>query len=252
MFVGQSASRSSPAEPASAQLQVHDMSLLTQLKATRGARWVIRPAWRWARRTIALAADRAQDVKRGIDTSAPGGSLQSVFTDDTGYEPLPYRSIRRVHGRLAVSANDVLFDVGCGKGRIFCYFAQTPIRRCVGIERVPLYVAAARDNARRLRRSAPIEVRQENAAETDYTEATIILIFNPFGPGTMARVREQVYRSVEAAPRRVRIVYVNALFDQVWAEAGWLRRTQCFTLPYKGRWKMNVSVWDSDTIHAQI
>jgi precorrin-6B methylase 2 len=217
----------------------------TPVVALQGLRPLLRPIWHAARRGAMLTAWRVQDWRYGIDTYIAGGFGKPVFEDDAGYEPLSYRSIRRLRDALSPVPEDVLFDVGCGKGRIVCSFARHPIRRCVGIERVPAYAAAARCNAQRLRgRRAPIEIREGDAATADYTEATIILLFNPFGPDTMRRLIERIRCSLDNKPRRLRIVYVNARFENVFEEAGWLRPVRALSLPYRGKWRMKASIWE--------
>ena len=229
------------------------MSLASQVKAIPGMRAVVRPAWRWFRQASRHGRDRLQDWWLGIDTTAPGGRLAPAFADDTGYEPLSYAAIRRLHRFLQVTADDTLFDVGCGKGRILCCFARWPIGKCVGIERVADYVVAARNNAARVAgRRAPIEVRQQEAAEADYSEATIILLFNPFGLDTMRRVADRIRLSWESRPRRLRIAYVNALSEEVWEEADWLRTTHTFVLPFRGKWKMKAVIWEAGSILSEV
>jgi precorrin-6B methylase 2 len=125
---------------------------------------------------------------------------------------------------LKPSDEDVVYDVGCGMGRILCAFARRPVRKCVGIEISTEYAERARQNAKRLKGSkAPIEIIIADAAEADYSEGTIYCLFNPFGTKTLEVVLERIHQSVKQCPRRIRIAYFNAAFENVLESCDWLR-----------------------------
>jgi SAM-dependent methyltransferase len=139
------------------------------------------------------------------------------------YQAGNYWNIRRIIGVLDVSADDVFYDIGCGKGRCLCMLARLPIRRVVGIELDPVLVSAARKNAERLRRRrAPIEVRCQDAATADYSEGTIYFLYSPFGPATMRDVLNGIQKSLVVQPRKITIIYYNAMFGDVLLTCGWL------------------------------
>lgn len=220
----------------------------TTIKLYTALKTGVRPFWRWGRRAIKAINWRLQDRIYGIDTYVPGGFGRPTFADDeTGYEPLSYRSLRRIRQVLgSLSEEDVVFDVGCGKGRIVCFFARSKVSKCVGIERVAAYAQAARNNASNMRsRMADIDIWEIDATTADYSEATIMILFNPFGPDTMRRVLGQIRSSLDRSPRRLRIIYVNALHEEVFNEVDWLRCTRAIMLPYKRRWPMKASFWET-------
>lgn len=67
---------------------------------------------------------------------------------------------------LKLSENDVLFDLGCGDGRLLCHAVkQVPGLRCVGIEIDPIYVERAMQRLQELPEEAQsrIEIRCQDA-----------------------------------------------------------------------------------------
>ena len=58
-------------------------------------------------------------------------------------------------------------------------------------------------------RVAPIDIRTENAVETDYGSGTIYYMFNPFGRATLAAVIERIQQTLVEKPRGIWIVYHN-------------------------------------------
>jgi SAM-dependent methyltransferase len=127
---------------------------------------------------------------------------------------------------LQLTPEDVIFDVGCGAGRLLCVASLFGCRRCVGIELSPSLCALARQNVADLRiRRSEIEIRQSDAALADYSSGTVFLFCNPFGADTMRAVLERIHESVVEHPRSVRILYVHPYpeHQDVLREAKWLR-----------------------------
>lgn len=149
----------------------------------------------------------------GIKTeSVDSFRFRNVCTDATRYEAIPYWLLDRVVQVVKPRPEDVFFDIGCGKGRALAMFARCPIKKCVGVEIDPVLGQVAQQNAASLRgRVAPIEVRVENAAETDYGSGTIYFMFNPFGPATLTAVLRKIQESLIKQPRKICVVYYNPL-----------------------------------------
>jgi precorrin-6B methylase 2 len=163
------------------------------------------------------------DPKRGFPYAKP--QEKARHKDSVIYQGADYWNIRRVIHTLQPQENDVFYDIGCGMGRCLCMFARLPLRSVVGIELDPLLVETARSNATRLRgKRTPIEIRCQDAATADYSAGTIYFLYFPFGTETMRDVLESIKRSIDENPRRVTIVYYNAMFGQVLQNVTWLKR----------------------------
>jgi tRNA A58 N-methylase Trm61 len=109
-------------------------------------------------------------------------------------------------------------------GRILCAFARKDVSKCIGIEISTELAERARQNAAQLKgRKAPVEIRVGDAAQADYSEGTIYCLYNPFGTKTLQAVTERVHQSVRECPRRIRVAYFNAAFENVMESCRWLR-----------------------------
>jgi len=155
----------------------------------------------------------ANDKFYGIKTeSVDSFRFRTVCADATRYEAIPYWLLRRIVQIVKPGPEDVFFDIGCGKGRALALFARWPIKKSVGVEIDPALGQIALQNVATLRgRVAPIEVRVENASETDYSSGTIFFMFNPFGPATLTAVLTRIQESLVKRPRRICVVYYNPL-----------------------------------------
>ncbi|MFZ2639456.1 MAG: class I SAM-dependent methyltransferase [Verrucomicrobiia bacterium] len=165
----------------------------------------------------------ANDMRHGIETeSVDSFRFRDVCADAARYEAVPYWLLKRIVQVVKPCPEDVFFDIGCGKGRALAMFALCPIRKCVGVEIDPALAQVAERNAASLKgRVASIEIRTENAAETDYSSGTIYFMFNPFGAATLDAVLKQIRESLVKQPRKICVVYYNPLYlDVLRAELG--------------------------------
>jgi len=76
-----------------------------------------------------------------------------------------------------VTSEDVVYDIGCGDGRIVIMAAKRFGARGVGIELDPARLKEARHNAREAGVEDMIEFRQEDATKSDYSEATVVTMY---------------------------------------------------------------------------
>lgn len=157
--------------------------------------------------------------------SVPGLISERSHNDNYAYSTPDYLDLRRMLRRAQLGTSDVLYDIGCGMGRLLCLAARRRISKCIGIELHAGLAEIARRNAERLRkRIAPIEIRTQDAATADLSEGTIFYLFNPFGPDTLAAVLANLQRSFSERPRAVKIIYANPLHAKVLAATPWLVR----------------------------
>lgn len=186
----------------------------------------------------------AEDRWRGIKTETvlvPRGV--TAGKDVHLYVPLAYGQARKVLRTLRLTRNDVVMDVGCGLGRILVMAACGPARKVIGVECDPMIAEEARSNlARRPAKKSPTTVLTGDAATLDFSEVTVVVLFNPFGPHTMRSMLECLRASVEAHPRSVRIAYINPTAASTLEECGWLTQT---AVTRSARFRYSVSYWQS-------
>jgi SAM-dependent methyltransferase len=89
--------------------------------------------------------------------------------------------------RDRIAPDDVLVDVGCGKGRVLNHWLASGLKnKIVGIELDPDVAARTR---RRLRRYRNVTVLVGDAVQLLPMEATVCYLFNPFGEEAVARFK---------------------------------------------------------------
>lgn len=194
-----------------------------------GVAALVKKPWHGLRRAGIYKREAAGDRQYGIDTVIE--KFQTPHTPGSQnhpYEPMHYEALDVVSRRLFLNASDVLYDLGCGKGRITCYFATKAIKKAGGVEYDPALAEAARANAANLiGRRAPISILTGDAAEQDYTDATVIFMFSPFGPAVMRRVLDRL-KGMEG----LRIVYASPSALEVFDEYPALKLIDDYYIPY--------------------
>jgi cyclopropane fatty-acyl-phospholipid synthase-like methyltransferase len=76
-----------------------------------------------------------------------------------------------------VGSDDVVYDLGCGDGRIVIAAAQKFGARGVGVDIDPLRIEMAQANAKRAGVEHLVTFRVQDALETDVSEATVVTLY---------------------------------------------------------------------------
>jgi len=118
------------------------------------------------------AAPRAQDT--GTSHEAP-------------YIPSPRSTVDEMLRLGAVSASDVVYDLGAGDGRVVIEAARKFGARGVGIERDPKLVALSRTNAERAGVADRVRFVQQDLFQTDLGPATVVTLY--LSPNLNLRLR---------------------------------------------------------------
>lgn len=172
--------------------------------------------------------------------------LSTFFGDALEYQVVDYLLLRRYIKPVRIEPDDVLIDIGCGMGRVLCVFARRRLSKCIGIEFSGELASIAKRNARSLHgRRVPIEIRVGDAVDADYSSGTIFWLYNPFGELTMRAVLSRIGASLSTSPRRIKIIYVNPVCEEVFRQFSWLKCTgvRNFSLYKSGEEGAKVSYW---------
>jgi ubiquinone/menaquinone biosynthesis C-methylase UbiE len=76
-----------------------------------------------------------------------------------------------------VRRDDVVYDLGCGDGRIVITAAREIGARGVGIDIDPERIKEARENARKAGVGRRVEFRNADLFESDIREATVVMLY---------------------------------------------------------------------------
>jgi SAM-dependent methyltransferase len=93
------------------------------------------------------------------------------------YVPTPQQVVDRMLQLAGVSKNDVVYDLGCGDGRIPITAAKRFGARGVGVDIDPQRIAEANANAKKEGVSHLVTFKLQDALATDVSEASIVTLY---------------------------------------------------------------------------
>lgn len=93
------------------------------------------------------------------------------------FVPTPYDVVDRMLALAKVRASDVVYDLGCGDGRIVIAAAKTYGAHGVGIDIDPVRIAESEANARRAGVTNLVTFKLQDALTTDVSDATVVTLY---------------------------------------------------------------------------
>ena len=96
---------------------------------------------------------------------------------DVPYVPTTEAAVEAMLKLAAVTRNDVVFDLGCGDGRIVIAAARMFGSRGVGIDIDPARIQDAKENARKAGVAALVRFEQQDLFKADIHEANVVTLF---------------------------------------------------------------------------
>src|SRR5690606_32296334 len=96
---------------------------------------------------------------------------------DVWYVPTPHEVVDRMLLMADVKALDVVYDLGCGDGRMVIAAAKKYGVRGVGVDLDPARIREAQANAKEAGVEELVTFKVADMFETDVTEATVVLLY---------------------------------------------------------------------------
>jgi SAM-dependent methyltransferase len=93
------------------------------------------------------------------------------------YVPSPPEVVDRMLALAAVTKEDIVYDLGCGDGRIPIAAAKTYGARGVGLDIDPRRIDESRANAKAAGVDHLVEFRVEDALKADVSPATVVTLY---------------------------------------------------------------------------
>jgi SAM-dependent methyltransferase len=124
---------------------------------------------------------------------------------------ISYYALSLIFKGESIAPEDVLVDVGCGKGRLINWWLSRRLRnQIVGLEIDPEIAAHTRH---RLRKYRNVTIVTGDGIENLPADGTLFFLFNPFQESVVNRFKERILQ----LPRRnqIRIYYYNCAHADV-------------------------------------
>jgi SAM-dependent methyltransferase len=177
-------------------------------------RRTLRSATLYARRVV---SERLIERPRGIETGrvVDLDALGIESEERVRYEPSGWLDLRRALRRRDVGPDDVLLDLGSGKGRVVLAAARYPFKRVIGVELSEELSEVARRNLQAVQpklRCRAVELVTADVVDYEIPDdVTLVYLYNPFRGAVFDAAMRKLIASVDRHPRTVRVLYRTPL-----------------------------------------
>lgn len=136
---------------------------------------------------------------------APSGAAarEDLTVLDVPFVPTPMSVVDAMLDMAKVTGNDVVYDLGCGDGRIVIRAAERFGARGVGVDLNPVRVREAQAAAKRAGRDIESKVRFEvgDVFKFDFSAATVVTMY--LLPSVNLKLRPRIFKELKPGTRIV-------------------------------------------------
>jgi ubiquinone/menaquinone biosynthesis C-methylase UbiE len=150
------------------------------------------------RRLLAVISAIALALPACAQQATTEGPARSL---DVPYVPTKQEVVEEMLRMAGVKPGDVVYDLGCGDGRIVVTAAQKFGARGVGVDIDPKRIAEANANARRAGVENQVTFRIGDLFEADIREATVVTLY--LLPDVNLRLKPKLQRDLKPGTRVV-------------------------------------------------
>ena len=161
---------------------------------------------------------RRQFVLAGLALAASGCSTPGVKLD-APYVSTPEAVVKAMLRLAEVRTHDLVYDLGCGDGRIVIAAARDFGARGVGIDIDPRRIEEAKSAARSAGVEGKVRFAVQDLFQTDFSEATVMALY--LYPELNARLRPKLRSELRPGARVVSHTFAIAGWDADRSETVW-------------------------------
>ena len=120
---------------------------------------------------------------------------------DVPFVPTPYKVVEQMIRMADVKKDDILYDLGCGDGRIVISAAQKMGTRGVGVDIDPERIRESRKNAVKARVESLTKFIEQDLFQTNFSEATVVTMY--LLPSVNLKLRPKLMNELKPGTRVV-------------------------------------------------
>jgi SAM-dependent methyltransferase len=134
-------------------------------------------------------------------TSFLGAAYCQEPMPEVPYVPTPQEVVVEMLKMAGVNRNDIVYDLGCGDGRIVITAAKVFGARGVGVDNAPSLIRESNENARKAGVTDRVKFIEQDLFETDIREATVVALY--LLPELNLKLRPKLLRDLRPGSRIV-------------------------------------------------
>ena len=159
----------------------------------------------FARGFLALGVLALGILGAGCDAQRVNAQPAASRAPDVPYDPTPRAVVAQMLRLAQVREGDVVFDLGCGDGRIVIAAAKQHRARGVCVDIDPRRIRESRDNAAVAGVTERIRFFEQDLFTTDIREATVVMLF--LWPDVNLKLRPKLWSDLRPGTRVVSYIH---------------------------------------------
>jgi SAM-dependent methyltransferase len=124
---------------------------------------------------VAASPDAESETLESTGGGVTTGAAKTV--PDIEYVPTPANVIEKMLEASKIGKDDVLYDLGCGDGRIVVTAAKKLGVKAKGFDIDPVRVAESRENVKKAKVEHLVTIEQKDIFEVDLSPATVVTLY---------------------------------------------------------------------------
>ena len=152
-------------------------------------------------KTISRSAVLAQVACSLMLAVAPLGAQQGDVHRDVPYVPTPPDVVEAMLNLGGVKKGDIMYDLGCGDGRIVIMAAQKFGATGTGVDIDPERIREAEENAKKAGVTDRVTFLEKNLFDADFHDATVVTLY--LLPDVNLRLRPKLLKDLKVGTRIV-------------------------------------------------
>jgi SAM-dependent methyltransferase len=137
----------------------------------------------------------------GYALSSPPKEAPQKPALDVPYEPTSYGIAKEMLNMAGVTSKDLIYDLGCGDGRIVIMAAKERGARGIGVDLDPQRIRESKENAEAAGISHLVRFFEQNLFDTDIRQATVIMLY--LYPEVNLKLRPKLLKELKPGTRIV-------------------------------------------------
>ena len=151
---------------------------------------------------LAIMTDALHSASIGEESAATGASKKGKEKKpklDVGYQPTPYEVVNEMLRLSDVRKDDMVYDLGCGDGRIVIMAAKERGARGVGVDLDSQRIKESVANAKKAGVTDRVRFFQKDLFTMDIREATVVMLY--LWPEVNLRLRPKLFAELKPGTR---------------------------------------------------
>jgi len=135
------------------------------------------------------------------DSPSTAAASKESLKLDVPFEPSSTEIVEEMLQMAGVNGKDLVYDLGCGDGRVVITAAKKTGARGVGVDLDPQRIRESVENARKAGVDGRVKFFQQDLFQTDIRKATVVMLY--LWPEVNLRLRSKLLRELKPGTRVV-------------------------------------------------